>query len=66
MDVRSAELDNTAVPLPFEIYATICSEQYEKIEKFKRESPDKYVNCKVVVDALEKRIETKDVKVFEI
>lgn len=36
------------------------------LEKFKRESPDKYVNCKVVVDALEKRIETKDVKVFEI
>ena len=31
MNVRSAELDNTAVPLPFEVYATIRTEQYEKV-----------------------------------
>jgi hypothetical protein len=33
VDVRSKELDNTAVPLPFEIYATIQSSKYEFIEQ---------------------------------
>ena len=28
VDVRSKELDNTAVPLPFQIYATICTVKY--------------------------------------
>lgn len=32
VDVRSKELDNTAVPLPFEIYATVQTEKYEEIE----------------------------------
>lgn len=32
VDVRSKELDNTAVPLPFEIYATIQSKKYNEIE----------------------------------
>ena len=33
VNVRSAELDNTAVPLPFKVYATIKTEQYEKVER---------------------------------
>lgn len=32
VDVRSKELDNTAVPLPFEIYATVQTSKYEEIE----------------------------------
>ncbi len=32
VDVRSKELDNTAVPLPFEIYATVQTSKYEAIE----------------------------------
>lgn len=33
VDVRSKELDNTAVPLPFEIYATLKTVKYEIVEK---------------------------------
>lgn len=33
VDVRSKELDNTAVPLPFEIYATLKTVKYDKVEK---------------------------------
>lgn len=33
VDVRSKELDNTAVPLPFEIYATLYTSKFEKTEK---------------------------------
>ena len=32
VDVRSKELDNTAVPLPFEIYATLKTEKYDIVE----------------------------------
>ena len=33
VDIRSKELDNTAVPLPFEIYATVKTSKYKEIEK---------------------------------
>ena len=33
VDIRSKELDNTAVPLPFEIYATLKTSKYEEVEK---------------------------------
>lgn len=33
VDVRSKELDNTAVPLPFEIYATLKTAKFDKVEK---------------------------------
>jgi hypothetical protein len=33
VDVRSKELDNTAVPLPFEIYATLKTAKYNEVEK---------------------------------
>ena len=32
VDVRSKELDNTAVPLPFEIYATLRTRKYNEAE----------------------------------
>ena len=32
VDVRSKELDNTAVPLPFEIYATMRTASFDKVE----------------------------------
>lgn len=33
VDVRSKELDNTAVPLPFQIYAVMKTEKYNEAEK---------------------------------
>ena len=33
VDVRSNELDNTAVPLPFEIYATLKTSKYNEVER---------------------------------
>ncbi len=33
VDVRSKELDNTAVPLPFEIFATMQTSKYSEAEK---------------------------------
>ena len=32
VDVRSKELDNTAIPLPFEIYATLKTSKFDKVE----------------------------------
>lgn len=32
VDIRSKELDNTAVPLPFEIFATVETEKYNELE----------------------------------
>lgn len=32
VDIRSKELDNTAVPLPFEIYATLKTVKYNEVE----------------------------------
>ena len=33
VDIRSKELDNTAVPLPFEIFATMKTVKYNEVEK---------------------------------
>ncbi|MCL2073347.1 MAG: GIY-YIG nuclease family protein [Marinilabiliaceae bacterium] len=33
VDVRTKELDNTAVPLPFEIYATLKTSKYNEVEQ---------------------------------
>lgn len=33
VDVRSKELDNTAVPLPFEIFATMKTIKFNEVEK---------------------------------
>lgn len=47
VDVRSKELDNTAVPLPFEIYATVKSNKYSYIESS---------HHKILTDLADKRI----------
>ena len=33
VDVRAKELDNTAVPRPFDIYATLQTSKFDKVEK---------------------------------
>lgn len=40
VDIRSKELDNTAVPLPFEIYATMKSTKFNEVEKLVHKSID--------------------------
>ena len=41
VDIRSKELDNTAVPLPFQIYATIQTVKYNEVEKMVHKMIDK-------------------------
>lgn len=41
VDIRSKELDNTAVPLPFQIYATIQTAKYNEVEKMVHKMIDK-------------------------
>lgn len=47
VDVRSKELDNTAVPLPFEIYATLKTEKYEKVEKLVHKTIDRLTDLRI-------------------
>ena len=43
VDVRSKELDNTAVPLPFEIYATMKTTKYNEVEKLVSSSQCRFI-----------------------
>ena len=47
VDVRSKELDNTAVPLPFEIYATLKTEKYEKVESQIHKQIDRLTDLRI-------------------
>ncbi len=47
VDVRSKELDNTAVPLPFEIYATLKTEKYGKVEKIIHKQIDRLTDLRI-------------------
>lgn len=47
VDVRSKELDNTAVPLPFEIYATIRTVKYSKVEKLIHKTIDRLTDLRI-------------------
>ena len=47
MDVRSKELDNTAVPLPFEIYATLKTVKYEQVEKLIHKTIDRLTDLRI-------------------
>lgn len=47
VDIRSKELDNTAVPLPFEIYATMKTTQYDKVEKHMHKTIDRLTNLRI-------------------
>lgn len=47
VDVRSKELDNTAVPLPFEIYATLKTTKYDKVEKQIHKQIDRLTDLRI-------------------
>lgn len=47
VDVRSKELDNTAVPLPFEIYATVKTVKYEVLEKNLHKTIDRLSDLRI-------------------
>ncbi len=47
VDVRSKELDNTAVPLPFEIYATIKTVKYDEVEKHVHKTIDRLTDLRI-------------------
>ena len=47
VDIRSKELDNTAVPLPFEIYATIKTVKYNEVEKHVHKTIDRLTDLRI-------------------
>ena len=47
VDVRSKELDNTAVPLPFDIFATMQTEKYGQIEKIIHRQIDRLTDLRI-------------------
>lgn len=47
VDVRSKELDNTAVPLPFEIYATMKTVKYAEIERIVHRNIDRLTDLRI-------------------
>lgn len=47
VDVRSKELDNTAVPLPFEIYTTLQTSKFGQIEKMLHGLLDQVANKRI-------------------
>ncbi|MCQ2338560.1 MAG: GIY-YIG nuclease family protein [Paludibacteraceae bacterium] len=47
VDVRSKELDNTAVPLPFEIYATLQTEKYNEVERLVHKTIDRLTDLRI-------------------
>ena len=47
VDIRSKELDNTAVPLPFEIYATLKTIKYEEVERLVHKTIDRLTDLRI-------------------
>ena len=47
VDIRSKELDNTAVPLPFEIYATLQTVKYDVVEKKIHKAIDRLTDLRI-------------------
>lgn len=47
VDVRSKELDNTAVPLPFTIYATLQTSKYHEVEKLVHSMIDELTDLRI-------------------
>ena len=47
VDVRSKELDNTAVPLPFDIYATMQTVKYAEIERIIHKQIDRLTDLRI-------------------
>ena len=47
VNVRSAELDNTAVPLPFEVFATMRTVDYDKAERLIHKMIDRFTKKRI-------------------
>lgn len=47
VDVRSKELDNTSVPLPFEIFATMKTVKYNEAEKLVHSYIERFTNLRI-------------------
>ena len=47
VDIRSKELDNTAVPLPFEIFATIRTVKFNEVEKLIHKTIDRLTDLRI-------------------
>lgn len=47
VDVRSKELDNTAVPLPFDIFATMKTVKYNEAEKLVHRYIERFTNLRI-------------------
>lgn len=47
VDIRSKELDNTAVPLPFEIFATMRTCKYNEVEKLVHKTIDRLTDLRI-------------------
>lgn len=47
VDVRSKELDNTSVPLPFEIFATMKTRKYSEVEKLVHKTIDRLTDLRI-------------------
>ncbi len=47
VDIRSKELDNTAVPLPFSIYATMQTSKYNEVEKLVHKTIDRLTDLRI-------------------
>lgn len=47
VDVRSKELDNTAVPLPFDIFATIQTAKYAEVERIVHKQIDRLTDLRI-------------------
>ena len=47
VDVRSKELDNTAVPLPFEIFATMKTSMYSEVERLVHKTIDRLSDLRI-------------------
>lgn len=46
-DVRSAELDNTAVPIPYDVYATLQTSMYKEAERFIHRMIDRLTDLRI-------------------
>lgn len=47
VNLRSKELDNTAVPLPFSIYATLATKKYNEVEKLVHKTIDRLTDLRI-------------------
>lgn len=47
VNVRSKELDNTAVPLPFEVYATMCTAKYVEAERLVHKYIERFTDLRI-------------------